>query len=225
MEKVYILGDMLKKGSILLREQEAKKLRELGFDVYSAIEQKDINDKSNQTVESNNTLAERIVKKDSDAIRKASLIIAEVDNNNVGSSVEIGQIMEFNWFRDKIDSILTFSGDKNLRSNLEEFLKQYPRKFVYCHTTDIRHTDLEEKGMRRSFSINQYLHGACLELNKMGILTFDEIIAYIRRGMLDYIKDSAFEFDGLEIDDDYFKDKTNEEIAEMCDRYDYLWSK
>lgn len=41
MEKVYILGDMLKKGSVLLREQEAKQLRELGFDVYSAIEQKD----------------------------------------------------------------------------------------------------------------------------------------------------------------------------------------
>lgn len=180
MEKIYLLGDMLKQGSILMRQHEAQELRKLGFDVYSAIEKKDINDKSSQTVESNNGLAERIVAKDSEAIRKASLIIAEVDNNNVGSCVEIGQILEFNWFIDNISRILIRSSDKDLRRNFQNFLYQYPRKEVYCHTTDIRHTEIEEKGMRRSFSINQYLHGACLNLNSDGIRTFEEILKKLK---------------------------------------------
>lgn len=176
---LYLLGDMLKRGSILMRESEAKKLREMGFELYSAIEQKDINDKKQQTVESNNKLAERIVAKDSEAIRKSDLIIAEIDNNNVGSCVEVGQIMEFNWFRDNIERILE-SGD--IENQLKEFLKKYPRKTVHFHTTDIRHTDIEERGMRRSFSINQYLHGACLALNKDGIITFDEIMDKLKGG-------------------------------------------
>ena len=151
---IYLLGDMLKKGSILMREEEAKKLRELGFKLYSAIEQKDINDKNNQSVESNNNLAERIVAKDSEAIRKSDLIIAEIDNNNVGSCVEIGQIMEFNWFRDSIEKILK-EGD--VENGLKRFLEKYPKKECYFHTTDIRHTSIPEVGMRRSFSLNQYL--------------------------------------------------------------------
>ena len=44
--KAYILGDMLKQGSIIMREKEAEALRKAGYDVYSAIEEKDINDKS-----------------------------------------------------------------------------------------------------------------------------------------------------------------------------------
>lgn len=177
---VYLLGDMLKKGSILCRQDEAKILREMGYDLYSAIEQKDINDKKNQTVKSNNKLAERIVAKDSEAIRRSDLIIAEIDNNNVGSCVEVGQIMEFNWFRDWIVEILNNSDDKKLRKNLVEFLNKYPRKECYFHSTDIRFTDLPESGYRRSFSFNQYLIGACLKLNIMGIMTFDKIIKILK---------------------------------------------
>ena len=43
---VYCAGDMLKKGSILLRNQESKEIRDLGYKVYSPIEDKSINDKS-----------------------------------------------------------------------------------------------------------------------------------------------------------------------------------
>lgn len=170
---IYILGDMLKKGSVWVREYEAKVLRDMGFELYSAIEQKDINDKKNQTTESNNSLAERIVAKDSDAIRHSDIIVAEVDNNNVGSCVEIGQIMEFNWWHDNINNIL--HSDDPI-GNLEKFLDEYPKKKCYFHTDDIRHTDLPEIGYRRSFSFNQYLVGACLALNKNGITTFEKII-------------------------------------------------
>lgn len=172
----YLLGDMLKEGSILLRQREAETLRAMGINLYSPIEQKAINDKSAQTVESNNKLAERIVLKDSNAIRLSNLIIGEVDNNNVGSSVEIGQIMEFNWFWDNISEIVKNSDDTNLRENILKFLKTYPRKECYFHTTDIRQTDLPEVGYRRSFSFNQYLVGACLALNPIGILRFSDII-------------------------------------------------
>ena len=47
--QIYIIGDLLNKGSVLLREKEAKELRERGFEVYSAIEDKSINDLINST--------------------------------------------------------------------------------------------------------------------------------------------------------------------------------
>lgn len=188
--KFYILGDMLKKGNILLREKEAKVIRDLGHEVYSAIEEKDINDKSKFTVEENNKLAEKIYNKDMNAIRHSSHIIADVDNDSVGSTCEIGAIAEFNWFRDKIQEILDKKGD--LKYNLEQFLKEYPRKEVFLHTSDIRHTDLPEIGMRRSFSINQFLHGACLSLNKKGIKTFDEIICNLQDYNFKYHIDTKY---------------------------------
>lgn len=65
---IYLAGDMLKKGSIMLRNQESKEVRELGYKVYSPIEDKSINDKSNQSEESNNGLAEKIVRNDTRGI-------------------------------------------------------------------------------------------------------------------------------------------------------------
>lgn len=174
-KQVYILGDMLRKGSILLREYEAKVFRALDIPLYSAIEQKDINDKTGVTEEQNNKLAERIVKKDSQAIRESSLIIAETDNNNIGSCVEIGSIFEFNWWHDNMSKLV----EQNDINGIKEFLERYPKKEIYFHTTDIRHTQLNEKGYRRSFSFNQYLVGTCLALNPDGILTFRDIIKKI----------------------------------------------
>ena len=55
-KQCYCLGDMLYKGSQLLRAQEVEQLRAIGVPVYSAAEQNkdgDINDKKNQTKESN----------------------------------------------------------------------------------------------------------------------------------------------------------------------------
>ena len=60
-EKVYLAGDLLNRGSVLLRQKEAKELRELGVNVVSVIENEKINNKKKQTIESNNTLAERIL--------------------------------------------------------------------------------------------------------------------------------------------------------------------
>ena len=175
--KWYTLGDMLKIGNQILRKMETRALRRLGADVYNALEQKDINDKSAQTVESNNKLAERIFEKDSKAIYESKYIVADVDNDSVGSSVEIGQIAGFNFMHASVTKYLN-EGDID---GLKKFLKKHPFKEVFCHTSDIRHTNIPEVGMRRSFSINQYLYGAILYLTRgRGIRTFKENLQYIK---------------------------------------------
>lgn len=191
MIKAYVLGDMLKQGSIIMREKEAEALRKAGYDVYSAIEEKDINDKSAVTENENNKLAEKIFSKDSDAIRKSKFILAEVDNNNVGSCVEIGQIAEFNWWYDKISKICeagegyvdrgyeTLAGIETT-NELRKLLDKYPKKEMVFHTSDIRHTNIKEAGYRRSFSFNQYLVGACLSINPDGIITTQEALEKLK---------------------------------------------
>lgn len=182
---IYLLGDILPRGMKMLREQEAKIIREelTDYHLYSAIEQKDINDKSAQTVESNNNLAERIVKKDTEAIMKADVIIAEPDNNSVGSSVEIGQIEVMNRYHKTLAEMISNSkDDRECVQMLREFLKKYPHKEVYCHNGDIRRTDIPETGDRRSWSINQYLYGVVLNLtNGKGLETFEGIVEKLKR--------------------------------------------
>ena len=182
MKTFYLAGDMLKKGNILLRQEEAKQLRKLGFNVYSAVEQKDINDKTNMTVEENNTLAERIYKKDVEHIRKSKYIIADIDNDSVGTSCEVSAIAEMNYWIDLIGEVIdSHYNYESLLKGLNDILNTHPRKKVYCHTSDIRHTDLPEIGTRRSFSINQYLHGCALEASDgRNITTFEDIMKEIK---------------------------------------------
>lgn len=176
--KIYLGGDILKGGSSLLREKEYEILEKHGFtNIYSPIRQKDINDKKAVDAESNKTLCDRIVLKDTEHILESSIVIMDVDNDSVGSSVEMGQIYQFNWFHDKLIEILDNSeSSADVVDELLHLLSKYPRKTVYCHTSDIRHTDIPEKSVERSFSINQYLRGVCRAVSTNDIITFDEII-------------------------------------------------
>ena len=106
MKTIYLAGDMLKKGSILLREQEAKELRELGHKIYSPIEDKSINDKTNQTEESNNGLAERIGRNDTRGILNSDVIVIEPHENALGTMVELGQIKGYKDCARELKSIL-----------------------------------------------------------------------------------------------------------------------
>lgn len=182
---IYLLGDILPRGMKMLREKEAQTIREelIDYHLYSAIEQKDINDKSAQTVESNNNLAERIVKKDTEAIMKADVIIAEPDNNSVGSSVELGQIEVMNRYHKALAEMISNSkDDRECIEMLRVFLREHPYKEVYCHNGDIRRTDIPETGDRRSWSINQYLYGVVLNLtNGRGLESFEGIIKKLKK--------------------------------------------
>lgn len=88
MTLIYNGGDMLSVANQAAHAAENQQLKRLGFQVYSPQNDKVINDKSNQTVESNNSLAEKIFDRDTSGMEQSDIIIFEVSNNNVGTSVE-----------------------------------------------------------------------------------------------------------------------------------------
>lgn len=164
---IYVGGDMLKRGSQLLREEEKAMLRAEGFNVYAPQDDKSINDKSAHTKESNANLATRIFNKDTDAMMEADILIFEVDNNNVGTSVEVGQWAMVHY----LAKLPEFKDNKQIQ--------ELASKPIFFHTTDIRDTDIEESGINRSHSYNQYLVGALIEANPLGVMPFDELVDYL----------------------------------------------
>ena len=166
-KQCYLLGDMLYKGSTLLRQEEAKQLREIGIPLYSASEQNkegDINDKNNQTVESNNDLHAHIFKKDMDNIMASDLIIANPERFAEGSICELGAVEMFNHIWQVIDEIMN---DEHLTNEervhlMQKWLQDNPYKTTYVHLADIRCTDIEETGFNRSFYMNQFVRGCAI---------------------------------------------------------------
>lgn len=162
----YIVGDMLYKGSTLLRAKEAEELRAIGIPLYSASEQNkdgDINDKTNQTVESNNDLHAHIFKKDIDNIMTSDLIIANPERFAEGSICELGAVEMFNHIHKAMSDIV----NSDLRDGekvdlIVEWLQTYPYKTTYVHLADIRCTDLPESGYNRSFMMNQFTRGCAV---------------------------------------------------------------
>ena len=189
MKTIYLAGDMLKKGSILLREQEAKELRELGHKIYSPIEDKSINDKTNQTEESNNGLAERIVRNDTRGILNSDIIVIEPHENALGTMVELGQIKGYKDCARELKSILDnivksecndSQAVNRLAMELHFLINKYDKK-VYPHLEDIRRTNIPESGDRRSWSINQYVYGVCLDLTDgKGLYEWEEILEELK---------------------------------------------
>lgn len=181
MKTIYLAGDMLKKGSILLREQEAKDLRELGHEIYSPIEDKSINDKTNQTEESNNGLAERIVRNDTRGILNSDIIVIEPHENALGTMVELGQIKGYKDCAKMITEVLmdidpTLEIAKQLRG-----IVQHLDKKVYPHLEDIRRTNIPESGDRRSWGVNQYVYGVCLDITEgKGFYEWEEILEELK---------------------------------------------
>ena len=168
-KQCYLLGDMLYKGSTLLRQEEAKQLREIGIPLYSASEQNkegDINDKNNQTVESNNDLHAHIFKKDMDNIMASDLIIANPERFAEGSICELGAVEMFNHIWQVIDEIMN---DEHLTNEervhlMQKWLQDNPYKTTYVHLADIRCTDIEETGFNRSFYMNQFVRGCAISV-------------------------------------------------------------
>lgn len=177
MSTVYLAGDMLKKGSILLREQEAKELRELGHTIYSPIEDKSINDKTNQSKESNDGLAEKIVRNDTRGILTSDIIVIEPHENALGTMVELGQIKGYkDVSRMMLEILESGDSDGEVIDALIALAISLDKK-VYPHLEDIRRTNIPECADRRSWSINQYVYGVCLDISEgKGFYEWDEII-------------------------------------------------
>ena len=160
----YCLGDMLYKGSQLLRAKETEELRAIGVPVYSAAEQNkdgDINDKQNQTKESNADLHAHIFKKDMDNIYASDLIIANPERFAEGSIAELGAVETFNDIHSTMTDIVDnpeLTAEEKVKA-IQQWLEENPYKEVYVHLEDIRCTDIEESGYDRSFYVNQFVRG------------------------------------------------------------------
>ena len=160
----YCLGDMLYKGSQLLRAKETEELREIGVPVYSAAEQNkdgDINDKQNQTKESNADLHAHIFKKDMDNIYASDLIIANPERFAEGSIAELGAVETFNDIHSTMSDIVDnpeLTAEEKVKT-IQAWLEENPYKEVYVHLEDIRCTNIEEVGYDRSFYVNQFVRG------------------------------------------------------------------
>ena len=163
-KQCYNLGDMLYKGSQLLRAKETEELREIGVPVYSAAEQNkdgDINDKQNQTKESNADLHAHIFKKDMDNIYASDLIIANPERFAEGSIAELGAVETFNDIHSTMSDIVDnpeLTAEEKVKA-IQAWLEENPYKEVYVHLEDIRCTNIEEVGYDRSFYINQFVRG------------------------------------------------------------------
>lgn len=155
---IYNGGDMLSLANQHMHNRENQQLRDLGYQVYSPQDDKTINDKQNQSVGSNNSLAEKIFDRDTQGMQKADIIIFEVSNDNVGTTCEIGQ-----WVQ-------------------QECIQPTSKKY-YFHSYDVRRTNIPEIGDRRSWSINQYLYGAILSLNPKGIMNWQDILNLLKAGI------------------------------------------
>ncbi|MED1088317.1 nucleoside 2-deoxyribosyltransferase [Bacillus proteolyticus] len=182
MTKVYIAGDMLKKGSQLLRAEERKALEDIdGISVFNPADQKDINDKTK------NPTAEAIFAKDTTAILESNIIIFDADNDSVGTTTEVGQVWGINYMRKRLVGILDNAANEGLCAdevlyNIRNLLEEIPYKNVHWHNSDIRNVKrASETGLRRSFSLNQYLHGCLLDMDGED-KSFGEIVDLLKGG-------------------------------------------
>ena len=195
-KQAYNLGDMLYKGSQLLRAKETEELRAIGVPVYSAAEQNkdgDINDKKNQTKESNADLHAHIFKKDMDNIYASDLIIANPERFAEGSIAELGAVETFNDIHGTMSDIVNnpiLSAEEKV-ARVQAWLEENPYKEVYVHLEDIRCTDIEESGYDRSFYVNQFVRGLAVAAQTgqrgvpvsqggIDIMSWDDIITTLR---------------------------------------------
>ena len=185
-KQIYLAGDMLLHSAILKREQEKKTLEDIGYEVYAPHDDKEINDKSNQTEESNNNLAERIVENDTIGIVESDIVVIEPLPHAQGTLVELGQIKGMRdvarwmlWQNRCDDQVISDPQVKlnHILSICEDVLNQK----IYAHYGDIRRTDIPEKGDRRSWSVNQYVYGTVLNVTQgRGFQEFDEIVEELK---------------------------------------------
>lgn len=178
----YLGGDIMGFGSNLARQYEYNKFIEMGLpvDVYSPVQNKSINDKSNMTEEENNCLAEKITAADIERLWNSDFVVIEPAQTAIGSMCELGCLFGWKYMCDRLLEIAENAEEYPIMAVMDE-IKRMAKKDVYCHYFDIRTNHLNEKDWRRSFSINQLLYGMILYVEKNGdIETFDEIMEQLK---------------------------------------------
>lgn len=184
MTKVYLAGDMLPKGSQLLRALERDQIKEIGLDLYVPQDNKEINDKANAVQEG---LAERIVRHDTDAIKESDVVVIEPQPFALGTLTELGQIHGMKMLAKMIlDLAVNESGEMStpeVLNHIIQLAEKVDNQKVFPHFQDIRRvkgaTETED---RRSWSINQYVYGVCLDLTDgKGLYEWEEVLEELKK--------------------------------------------
>ena len=97
--------------------------------------------------------------------------------------VELGQIKGYKDCARELDEMLLNAQEMNNKDALEylansiyDMINKYDKK-VYPHLEDIRRTNIPECADRRSWSINQYVYGVCLDVSEgKGFYEWEEIL-------------------------------------------------
>ena len=197
----YLGGDIMTHGSNLARQEEYDKFQKANIpgEVYSPVQNKSINDKSNMTEEENNKLAEKIVAADVERLWNSDYTVLCPEQSAIGTMCEMGILYGWKYMAQKLFELYgkaisdgysaTEAGNIVMNKVLE-----IDRKKNYAHYFDIRTNHLNEKDWRRSFSINQFLYGIILAATEDGTLhnSFDEILPLLQK---EYIKEEQLTFD------------------------------
>lgn len=199
----YLGGDIMTFGSNLAREYEYEQFKKANIpgEVYSPVQNKSINDKSNMTEEENNHLAEKIVAADVERLWNSDYTVLCPEQSAIGTMCEMGILygwkymleqfgleMTDKWFNNHPEkdylnyNDLTKEDKAELFNYLIESMDKQSKKSNYAHYFDIRTNHLNEKDWRRSFSINQFLYGIILAATADGTLhnSFDEILPILK---------------------------------------------
>lgn len=166
MKKLYLGGDLLKKGSRLLRIQEAEQLESIGhYDVYNPMANKSINDKAVLPVAG---LAEKIVKADTERLLESDIVVIEPQNDAIGTCVEVGQLLGYKQLADEILKLYANCPDSSpadqLLCEVVTLCQKQTNRKVYPHYEDIRLEGDTGNGYRSTVGINAYVSGACIDL-------------------------------------------------------------
>ena len=186
----YLGGDIMTHGSNLARQEEYDKFQEAGIPgtVYSPVQNKSINDKSNMTEAENNHLAEKICEADIERLWNSDYTVLCPEQSAIGTMCEMGVLYGWKYMADKLLEIFKsqlFDSEKPYEEVLEDVMREIIRiseKTNYAHYFDIRTNHLNEKDWRRSFSINQMLYGMILYATADHQLhnSFDEILPLLK---------------------------------------------
>lgn len=184
----YLGGDIMSFGSNLARQYEYDKFIEMGLpvEVYSPVQNKSINDKSNMTEEENNHLAEKITAADIERLWNSDFVVMSPEQSAIGSMCETGCLFGWKYMTDMLLEMIKKSEAEgksviDIYDDLVNEIKRINEKQNFFHYFDIRTNHLNEKDWRRSFSINQLLYGMILYTAKNGDFeTFDEIMKHLK---------------------------------------------
>lgn len=182
-KQTYLAGGMLTTAEQMLRQKEKEDIQKLGIKMYVPQDNKSINSKAEV---SNDGLAERIVKADTDAIIESDVMVVEYQPHYLGTITEIGQ---FKGGKDMAKMILDIAekGESAL-STLNEILElaeRFANKKFLPHCEDVRrfpNAGAEEVEDRRSFSVNAYVYGTILDLTDgKGFYSWNEVLEELER--------------------------------------------